>query len=213
MTTKYRAVIADIPWPVATKESPKTLQGSALGPMPYATMTVEEIRNFDIDEFADRQCILFLWTTSGKTTCGIPILALAFELIEKWNFTYRGMLYWQKNKSTPAIFTPIRRSIEPILFASRGVQGIPPYGMFSDIFQAPRGVHSQKPDAFYRMIRMFTEEPRITLFERFKRRGFAGWGNEYDEEGPLAPFLNESENQRPDIVHGSPSQREPDVNR
>ena len=194
---KYRTVFADFPWPIATKESPKTLQGSALAAMPYATMTVEEIRNFDMDEFADRQCILFLWATSGKTTCGIPILSLAFELIEKWGFTYRGMMYWQKNKHTPAIFTPIRRSIEPILFASRGVQGIPPYGKFSDIFQAPRGVHSQKPDIIYHKVREFTEEPRITLFERVKRRGFDGRGDEYDEEGPLAPFLKESETTRP----------------
>ena len=188
---KYKTVVIDLPWPIKLAENPETLQGSALGNIPYDTLSVDAFYDLDINEFAADEALLFVWVTAGKVKDGTSIMEIAHRLIRHWGFTYRLTLYWQKNKATPAIFTPFRRSIEPILFASRGVAAIPPYGQFSDIFQAPRGEHSEKPAKFYQMLRAWTPEPRIDLFARQAHEGFGGWGDEYVGEGPLAPFLKE----------------------
>ena len=44
---------------------------------------------------------------------------------------------------------------------------------------APRGKHSEKPEIFYEIIeRMYPELPKIELFARRARPGWAAWGNE-----------------------------------
>lgn len=194
---KYKTVVIDFPWPIKLAESPETLQGSKLGNIPYESFSVDALFDFDINEFAANKALLFIWATAGKTKNGTSIMELAFRLIRHWGFTYRQTLYWQKNKSTPAIFTPFRHSIEPILFASRNIAAIPPYGRFSDIFQAPRAKHSQKPAKFYQLLREWTPKPRIDLFARRAHEGFNGWGDEYVAEGPLVQYL-EVEKQKED---------------
>jgi N6-adenosine-specific RNA methylase IME4 len=49
----------------------------------------------------------------------------------------------------------------------------------SSVIHAPRREHSRKPDAAYEMIeRMYPSLPKIELFARHERPGWAAWGNE-----------------------------------
>ena len=56
------------------------------------------------------------------------------------------------------------------------------------LLETPRGKHSQKPEAAYKLIESVTPEPRLELFARRKRHGWASWGNEIanDVEMPNA---------------------------
>lgn len=62
---KYRTIVADPPW-----EYP---EGFALGPghgeleirpLPYQSLSWNEIRRLPMETFADGDCRLFLWTTN-----------------------------------------------------------------------------------------------------------------------------------------------------
>jgi N6-adenosine-specific RNA methylase IME4 len=54
------------------------------------------------------------------------------------------------------------------------------------VIQAPRREHSRKPDKAYELIeRMYPQLPRIELFARNAREGWACWGNQ-------APALGEA---------------------
>jgi N6-adenosine-specific RNA methylase IME4 len=47
------------------------------------------------------------------------------------------------------------------------------------VVEAPRGRHSEKPEAFAKMIeRLFPRTPKIELFARKARPGWEAWGNE-----------------------------------
>jgi N6-adenosine-specific RNA methylase IME4 len=44
---------------------------------------------------------------------------------------------------------------------------------------SPRGKHSEKPERFYEIIEaMYPEYPRVELFSRNVREGWAAWGNQ-----------------------------------
>lgn len=45
-------------------------------------------------------------------------------------------------------------------------------------YEAPRGEHSQKPELFMDMIEQMSPAPRVELFARRNRLGWATWGNE-----------------------------------
>ena len=194
---KYKTVVIDPPWDVQGYAYPEDAQfkHGLEKHVSYKTMTKEALFTFDIDKFAEDKCLLFMWSTTGKTNAGDVVLEDAFDIVREWGFVYRTMLYWQKNGGIPKPFLPYQTTIEPILFCSRGIAQIPPYGGFKDIFSAPRGKkHSEKPAHFYQLLRAWTPEPRIDIFARNAHEGFDGWGDEYVGEGPLAPYLKEKMN-------------------
>ncbi len=82
---KYKTIVIDPAWTV--KNNLKNLKYYRTGKkMPYDMMTDEEIENLPIDNFADKQCDLFLWTITSK----IP---LCFNYLENgvlniWTFLH-----------------------------------------------------------------------------------------------------------------------------
>jgi len=188
---RYRTVVVDPPWPVNQGGAKlESLQGSKLKAMPYDTMSETEIFAFPIDDFAAEQSLLFLWATTGRTLEGNIVLEQAFQIVKAWGFRYRVMLYWDKQgDGIPKPWTPYRCTIEPILFCTRGISRVPPYGRYCDIFKAPQTSHSEKPAHFYQMLRQWTPAPRIDIFARKAHEGFDGWGLEYVGEGPLQAYI------------------------
>ena len=82
-------------------------------------MPLEEMKKFPVPQLADKNCVLFLWTT-------YPMLREAMELIEAWEFVYKsiGFQWVKKNKSGSGWFFGLGRwtrgNTEPCLLAVKG---------------------------------------------------------------------------------------------
>lgn len=103
--------------------------------------------------------------------------------METWGFEEKTILTWRKvtndrQKQRIGMGRYLRNSTEHCLF---GVRGRLPSEGPKDIpscFDAPRGLHSRKPDEAYEIIRAISPGPRLSMFAREQRAGFDLWGNE-----------------------------------
>jgi N6-adenosine-specific RNA methylase IME4 len=166
-TDRFRCVVVDPPWPVEKIErEERPAQGIALD---YPTMTLDEIAALPIDDLAAEDgCHLYLWVTQRFLRDGLG-------LIDAWGFRYQCLLTWVK----PTGMTPYSwmYNTEHAIFATRGGLGLDRLGLKLG-FESPVERHSAKPDAFYERAALASPAPRIDLFARRSRDGFAVWGNE-----------------------------------
>ena len=176
----YKVIYADPPWTFATY-SRKGKGRSAEAH--YDCMTMTDIKELPVAEWAADDCVLLLWTTD-------PLLEKVFDVIRAWGFTYKTVgFYWAKlNKSAPtslyrdtSFFTGLgfwtRANPEPCLLATRGH----PHRRRADVAKlivSPRREHSRKPDEVYERIEALCEGPYLELFARSARPGWDVWGIE-----------------------------------
>lgn len=178
---RYRTVVADPPWEYARGFSTQSqTRGKWKGEdvrvsLPYPSMTLEEIGSLPIDDLADRDCRLFLWTTNRY-------LPDAFELIDTWGFRYRQTLVWhKKDGNMGGSVAPC--SAEFLLVAVKGnpkcVAKMP-----SAVIQtsAPKQ-HSRKPEAFLDYIEQVSPGPYVELFSR---RARFGWDYRWHDADPVS---------------------------
>lgn len=174
---KYKTIVIDFPWPVegiSASAAKKMRYGQRLN-MPYKTMDIEQIKAFPIDEFADEQCALFLWTTQG-------FHHTALDIVELWGFKQSKVMTWDKGGGIN--WLGFWNNAEFVIFAYRGKYPmiIKPGGTIHTVFRAKAGRHSEKPAKFYDMIRPVTPEPRIDIFARKRHYGFDAWGDQVQEQ-------------------------------
>lgn len=161
----YDVVVIDPPWPVAFQAREVRPQQVAL---PYATMSVEEIRALQLP-LADVAHV-WLWTTHR-------FLFEAERCFEAWGLTYSHCYVWKK----PGGMQPLGRpqfNVEFAVYACKGPALLLNTAGLSTFFEAPRGPHSAKPDAFYAMVRRVTAGRRLDMFARRPIEGFENWGYE-----------------------------------
>jgi len=177
MKKKYQIIYADPPWKFEVWNRDTGLGRSAESH--YPTMNFNDLLSFPIDDIADKDCALFLWSTP-------PLLSEAIALIEGWGFEYKtkafcwvkttmrglhwGMGYWT------------RANTEDCLLATRGNprridKGIHQVIM-SDVLD-----HSHKPAIVReRIVQLMGDLPRIELFARQRVAGWDCWGNEVESD-------------------------------
>jgi N6-adenosine-specific RNA methylase IME4 len=166
---RYPVIYADPPW-----QFEHAMSDSRRIENNYPTMTLEEICALRVDKLTTDDAVLFLWTTN-------PHVPDALRVIEAWGFEYRTNLAWVKDKIGMGYF--VRNQHELLIIAKRGD---PPLPAESDrppsVISAPRREHSQKPDEAYALIeRMYPDLPKIELFARARREGWAAWGAEVEK--------------------------------
>lgn len=189
---KYRTVVIDPPWKLATFNSKPFSHATSFGDgrLPYATMTDEELAKFDVDQFADEECNLFLWCTKAK-------IHTAFHLMEKWGFKYANFLVW--NKLDGINHNGVHAILEFVLYGYRGRNGLDYSRPIEAYFEEKRKKHSQKPNKFYAMIAQVTAPPRVDLFARRRHYGFDAWGKQVETqmEVPIMLFnMSDIENKK-----------------
>ena len=165
---KYRTIVIDPPWPI--EKILREVRPNQVD-LDYPTMTVEEIEALPVPELAyEDGCHIYLWTTH-------KYLPRALQVLDAWGANYECLLTWVKNVG----ITPFSwmYSTEHCLFARIGNLPLLKLGKRLD-FQAKVREHSRKPDEFYSLIKEVSPEPRIDMFSREKREGFAQYGNELD---------------------------------
>tara|TARA_R100000654_G_scaffold3798_1_gene12181 strand:- start:1041 stop:1601 length:561 start_codon:yes stop_codon:yes gene_type:complete len=172
----YQIVYADPPWDynrVQHRGKGKPTSGGAA--THYNTHNAKDIAKLDVASICDKDCLLFLWTTS-------PHLDQAFDLIRAWGFKHATIAFvWDKQRSNPGYYT--MSQVEICLVAKRGK--IPqPRGArnIRQLVSEKRRAHSQKPDEVRKRIEaMFPTQKKIELFARCRPEGWDVWGNEAGE--------------------------------
>jgi N6-adenosine-specific RNA methylase IME4/ParB-like chromosome segregation protein Spo0J len=167
---KYPVIYADPPW----QYQPAGCSLSAESRTPenhYPTMAIEEIAALPVGELATDPAALFMWTTCTH-------LQKAFRVMEAWGFEYVTNFVWRKNSIGLGFW--VRHRHEHLLIGRRGDMPTPLPALRPDsVIDAPKREHSRKPDEAYQVIeRMFPALPKIELFARNARDGWAAWGNQ-----------------------------------
>ncbi len=178
---KYNIIYADPPWSYKTySEKGKTRSAEKH----YPTMSIEDIKSLPVSEIADKDCVLFMWTT-------FPCLKQAFDVLECWGFEYKTVAFvWIKqNKISDSLFWGMgywtRSNSEICILATKGhpkrINNSVHQVVISHIEQ-----HSKKPDEIReRIVTLMGNIPRVELFARQKTIGWDAWGNEVESDVDL----------------------------
>ncbi len=164
----WRVVIADPPWSFSDSNT------RAAAARHYPTMSDAEIALLPIDQVVAGDAVLALW-------CPDTHLPVALAVAKAWGFTYRHVVVWAKvsveGRMQIGLGHYFRKAHELALLCTRGS----PRRLDASIpsaFLAPRGRHSEKPTYLHRALERMYAGPRLELFARASRPGWATWGLE-----------------------------------
>lgn len=167
---KYGVIVADPEWKFEAWSEETGSDRAAANHYPVATW--QTIKDRPVWTIAAADAVLFLWAT-------VPMLPQALEVMAAWDFTYRSHVIWAKNRIGTGYW--FRNKHELLLVGTRGKIPAPAPGMqAASILEADVGRHSEKPEAFLKLIeRYFPTLPKIELNRRGPARpGWDAWGNE-----------------------------------
>ena len=184
--TLYRGIIADPPWKYDGQLVGNGGRGSVGAEKikqvgtdnHYPTMTLAEIKALDVP--ADRDAMLFMWTTN-------PFLAdgSAVEVVRAWGFEPITVLTWAKVQADGV--TPSRKNgywfrsaSEHAIVGKRGKIKRPVgFPALATWFPQGRLPHSVKPTILHDwMEQAVPDGPWLEMFARRRHPGWSLWGNE-----------------------------------
>ena len=160
---KFEVIVIDPPWNYGTQFD----AGGRRVANPYPEMKQEELLELDIPSSDDS--IIFLWTTH-------KFIWNAKELLEKWGYTYRSILVW--NKKMIGMGDLFRMQCEFCLVGLKGKPILNNNHTFRDIFEESRRQHSRKPEVFYEMVNELCVGRKLDFFSRANREGWEVFGND-----------------------------------
>lgn len=168
---KYKTIYADPPW--SEVGGGKIKRGADRH---YQLMKTKDIMALPVQDIADDNCHLYLWTTNN-------FLPDALKVLEAWGFRYVTIITWGKDRIGLGQY--YRGMTEHCIFA---VKGKLPYKVIDGkrqqgktLILAPKQEHSRKPEEIRSMIEKVSYEPRIELFARKHTEGWDVWGNEVNK--------------------------------
>jgi N6-adenosine-specific RNA methylase IME4 len=178
--TPFRVVVADPPWSFNDK-----LPGDSRGAEKnYSVMTQSDIENFlRVQAFSVApDAVLFCWRVSSQ-------VEEAYRVVRAWGFVPKSEIVWRKLTKTGkehfGMGRIVRASHETCIIAKRGKID-PAVRNIRSTFEAPTGIHSEKPAEFFRIVEsLFPGGPYLELFARQPRPGWTCVGDEVDEVGEM----------------------------
>lgn len=179
---KYLIIYADPPWSYYNDSTadPDCTTVKGMRRPPYRVLGSEDIKKLPVDEIAEDNCILFIWTTDYH-------LKRCVEVIKCWGFEYKTIGFtWLKlnKKGNPVCFMgayTMKSGIELCLLATKGKDShkLVRTHNIKSLIRHPRTKHSKKPDEVRdRIVQLVGDIPRIELFARQKTDGWDVWGDE-----------------------------------
>ena len=168
LSGEYDVIVIDPPWPMEKIERDVAPEQVAFE---YPTMQESELAAMQLPAADD--CHVWVWTTH-------KFLPMCLRLLDVWGLKYVCTFVWHK----PGGFQPFglpQYNCEFAVYARRGTPQFVDTKAFPVCFDAARGKHSEKPEAFYDVVRRVTAGRRIDIFNRRKIDGFDVWGKEAAE--------------------------------
>jgi len=154
----------------------------------YSTMSDKEIIELNVADYADDNCVLFVWTTDAH-------LEVAIKAINNWGFKYKTVAFtWNKKRGFMGKWTV--KQCEICLLATKGTaHKLLKSFKEKSYLEENKTEHSKKPNEFRKRIeRMFGNVPKLEMFARTRAEGWDAWGNETDkfEEEKGGEIINNS---------------------
>ena len=141
----------------------------------YPTMSDKEIIELNVADYADDNCVLFVWTTDAH-------LEVAIKAINNWGFKYKTVAFtWNKKRGFMGKWTV--KQCEICLLATKGTaHKLLKSFKEKSYLEENKTEHSKKPNEFRKRIeRMFGDVPKLEMFARTRAEGWDAWGNETDK--------------------------------
>lgn len=161
-------LVADPPW-LFRDGLPGTKRGAVKH---YPCMSLSALLAFPIPRMAP-DSVLFMWRVAA-------LQQEALELVHAWGFSPKTELVWQKTTRTGkkhfGMGRILRASHESCIVATRG-RALPKVRNVRSTFEAAVGRHSEKPDAFFRIVEALYDGPYVELFARRQREGWVCIGD------------------------------------
>jgi len=169
---KYKIIYADPPWSYNDKAS----AGNRGASCKYPVMSTYQISRLAVEEIADDDCVLFLWSTW-------PMIQDALGVIKSWGFIYKTAAFvWIKKNGNGTWCRKMghwtRSNSEFCLLATKGKPKAISHDIYQVIESTPKE-HSKKPDVVRdRITQLCGDLPRVELFARAKAHGWDVFGND-----------------------------------
>lgn len=166
----FKVICADPPWSFNDK-----LPGKSRGAEKnYHVLTLEQIMSFPLPPLA-ADALLFMWRVSSQ-------VEEAYQVVRAWGFTAKTEIIWRKRTANDKRWFGMGRIVraehETCIIAKRGRPQIKTRSLRST-FDAQAGVHSEKPECFYReIVEELSNGPYVELFARRQRPGWTCLGDQ-----------------------------------
>lgn len=173
---KYATILADPPWRFTNRTGKMAPEHRRLSR--YGTLTVDDIAALPVSRVAAEMTHLYLWVPNALLPDGIRVLA-------EWGFEYKSNIVWHKIRKDGGpdgrgVGFYFRNVTELVLFGIRGknARTLAPGRRQVNYIATRKREHSRKPDEIYDIIEACSPGPRLELFARGERRGWAVWGDQ-----------------------------------
>lgn len=172
---KYKLIYCDPPWRFNNKNTGGSMKSSAEAK--YNTMTIEDLKNLDVESLCDDDCVLIMWWVGSMPQ-------EAIDLVNAWGFKLKNMngFVWKKLTKRLLDFFGMgfwtRAGSESAIIATRG-KPKPASRSIRAVQSAVVGRHSEKPQKFRDLaVELVGDVPRLEMFSRGEFEGWDVFGNQ-----------------------------------
>jgi N6-adenosine-specific RNA methylase IME4 len=173
---RFATILADPPWRFVNRTGKMAPEHRRLSR--YGTMALDAICALPVADIAASTAHLYLWVPNALLPDGLAVM-------RAWGFDYKSNLVWHKirrdgGSDGRGVGFYFRNVTELLLFGVRGknARTLAAGRRQVNFIAARKREHSRKPDTFYDLIEACSPDPRLELFARGSRRGWASWGNQ-----------------------------------
>ncbi|WP_110650432.1 MT-A70 family methyltransferase [Salinicola peritrichatus] len=197
----FQTILADPPWQFQNRTGKVAPEHKRLNR--YGTMTLDDIMALPVESLTREPAHLYLWVPNALLPEGLKVM-------EAWGFSYKSNIVWHKIRKDGGsdgrgVGFYFRNVTELVLFGVRGknARTLQPGRTQVNYLATRKREHSRKPDEVYEIIEACSPGPRLELFARGSREGWATWGDQAELYYPAWPtYSNHSQSATQPLLFG-----------
>lgn len=184
---RVNIIYIDPPW----QYEDKALAGNRGAGCKYTVLSLNDLKNLPIEQYADTDCIMFMWVTFPKLLDGT-----CMDVMKAWGFTpktcafnwvkyhnnlnpFMGMGRWTRANSEICVLGTMGKPKRLNAGVRQLIETMDDSNYMPDLIQSVPERHSKKPDIVrQRIVELCGDLPRVEIFAREYHDGWACIGNE-----------------------------------